>query len=161
MAKRICIYGVLSALCIVFGFIEQLISFDFIAPGIKIGLANSVALLLIATGDKKGAFAVNIVRILLSALLFSAPSVLIYSLSGGIVSFIVMCIFSRLKSVGFTGLSIIGAVTHNITQLVCAFLILGGGVIYYLPFLLVSALIGGFVTGAAADMVYKRLKYKF
>ena len=158
MAKKICLYGVLSALCIVLGFIEHLISFDFIAPGIKIGLANSVALLLIATGDKKGALAVNLVRILLSALLFAAPSVLIYSLSGGIVSFVVMIIVFRLRSVSVVGLSIAGAVAHNIAQLICAWWLLGKGVWYYSPLLLVAALVGGFFTGIAAKHILKRVK---
>ena len=158
MAKKICLYGVLSALCIVFGFIEHLISFDFIAPGIKIGLANSVALLLIVWGDKQGAIAVNLVRILLSALLFSNPSVLYYSLSGGVISFIVMVIFSKFNSVSIIGLSIAGAVAHNITQLVCAQLLLGNGIWYYTPILLVSALLGGFITGTAASIVFKKIK---
>ena len=81
-------------------------------------------------------------------------------LSGGIISFIVMCLFSKLKSVGFVGISIVGALAHNLTQLMCAFLILGGGIFYYLPILLLSALVGGFVTGTAAQTVFKKLKDK-
>lgn len=159
MAKKVCIYGIMAALCIVLGYVEHLIPFDFIAPGIKLGLANSVAVLLVAKGDIKGAFGVNIVRILLSALLFSAPSALIYSLSGGLVSLLVMCIFSKIKSIGIIGFSVLGAVTHNLTQLLCAALMLGGGVWYYLPFLLLAAAISGFATGTAAQLVFKKIKF--
>ena len=159
MAKKVCIYGIMSALCIVLGYIEHLISFDFIAPGIKLGLANSVAVLLVAKGDIKGAFSVNIVRILLSALLFSAPSTLIYSLSGGLVSLLVMWLFSKLQSIGIIGFSVLGAVTHNITQLLCAALMFGNGVWYYLPFLLLAAGISGAATGTAAMIVFRKIKF--
>lgn len=158
MAKKICLYSVLTSLCIVFGYIEHIISFDFIAPGIKIGLANTVALLLIAIGDKKGAFCVNIVRILISALLFSAPSTLIYSLSGGIVAFAIMCLFTRLKSVGVIGISTVGAIAHNITQYICAFWLLGRGIVYYLPILLLAGVFAGIVTGVIVSIVIKKFK---
>ena len=80
MAKRVSTYGILVALCMVFGWVENLISLSFIAPGIKIGLANSVCLLLVLNKDIKGAFFTNIARILLSALLFSTPFSLVFSL---------------------------------------------------------------------------------
>ncbi len=157
MAKKISFYSLMCALCIVLGFVEHTISFDFIAPGVKIGLANSVALLLISFGDKKGAFAVNMARILLSALLFAAPSTLIYSLSGGMAAFIIMCCLLRISAVSVIGLSVAGAVMHNIVQLICALLLLGKGVVYYLPILLVSALISGVITGMIAQRL-KRVK---
>lgn len=157
MAKKICLYGILSAFCITLGFVEHLISFDFIAPGVKIGLANSVALLLICWDDFKGAFAVNITRILLSAFLFSAPSTLIFSISGGIFAFIVMVISKKAKILSEIGISVLGAVAHNVAQIVCALLILGNGVLYYSPFLMLSALISGILTGFLAKLC---LKYK-
>lgn len=158
MTKKICLYGIMSALCIVLGYVESLISFDFIAPGIKIGLSNSVALLLIARGDIKGAFAVNIVRILLSALLFSSPAVLIYSLSGGIASLAVMSLLSRITAFSVMGFSVAGAAVHNSAQLLCAFWLLGGGVLYYTPLLLFSAVLSGSFTGFLAKTIIKKMK---
>lgn len=70
MAKRITLYGIFTCLALIFGYIESLFSLSFIAPGIKIGLANCICLLLIASGDIRGALLVNITRIILSALLF-------------------------------------------------------------------------------------------
>ncbi len=156
MAKKICLYGILSALCMVLGFVEHLVSLDFIAPGVKIGLANSLALLLIVFGDIKGAGFVNITRILLSALLFNAPSTLIFSLSGGIASLCVMALLSRSKSFGCIGLSVAGAFVHNTAQLICAFLLLGKGVLYYSPFLAASAILSGVITGFLASLISKR-----
>ena len=155
MAKRISLYGILAALCIVLSYVEQLISFDFIAPGIKLGLSNSVALLLILKGDIKGAFSVNVVRILLSGLLFSAPSTLIFSLSGGLISLAGMSLVSKSEKISVIGFSILGAVIHNITQLTVAFLLLGSGVLYYTPFLLTAALLSGALTGFIGGMLSK------
>ena len=159
MAKKTAIYGILTALCLVLSFVEHLISFDFIAPGIKIGLANSVALLLVYKGNVKGGFAVNITRILLSALLFSAPSTLLFSLSGGILSLVAVSCFAKISIFSVIGVSIIGAAVHNIAQLVCASLLLGGGVWYYTPILLISAVICGFATGLIAKLAFNKLNF--
>ena len=70
MAKRITLYGIFTCLALIFGYIESLFSLSFIAPGIKIGLANCLCLLLTARGDIRGALLVNITRVTLSALLF-------------------------------------------------------------------------------------------
>ncbi len=156
MAKKVTFYGIMAAVCIVLGYVETLLSFDFIAPGIKIGLSNSVALLLIAKKDVKGAFLVNIVRILLSALLFSAPSTLIYSLSGGIISIVVMSLVSKIDKLSIVGFSVLGAVSHNITQFTVALLLLGNGVWYYLPLLLIAAVISGTATGFIAGILIKK-----
>lgn len=157
MAKRISLYGILAALCLVLSYVEHLIPLSFVAPGVKIGLANSVALILIAKADIKGAFAVNLVRILLSALLFAAPSTLIFSLSGGILSIVVMWGFSSLKGISIIGFSIAGATVHNLAQLVVAALLLGQGVWYYAPLLILSALLSGVLTGTVANLIFKRL----
>ena len=159
MAKRVCLYGILAAVCIISGYLEHLLSLDFIAPGVKLGIANSVVLLLVAKGDIKGAFGVNIVRILLSALLFSAPSTLIFSLSAGLVSTAVMSAVSQVKSFSIIGFSVVGATVHNIVQLICAFLLLGNGVFYYLPFLLISAVISGVLIGILAKTVLAKIRF--
>ena len=159
MAKRVCFYGIFTSLCIVLGYLEHLVSLDFIAPGIKLGLANSVVLLLVARGDIKGAFLVNIARIILSALLFSAPSTLIYSLSAGVVATLVMALASKRGKLSIIGFSVAGATVHNITQFICAFLLLGAGVIYYLPLLLVSAVISGVIIGLLAKTVFEKIRF--
>ena len=76
--KRLTLYALLVAAAMVFSYIESLVPLFFIAPGVKIGLANAVSLLLAAKGRYKGAFAVNISRILLSALLFGSAVSLAY-----------------------------------------------------------------------------------
>lgn len=159
MAKKIGLYGILAALCLVLSYVELLIPFNYLSPGIKLGLSNAVALLLILKGDIKGAIGVNIVRIILSVLLFSAPATLMYSLPAGIVSVSVMALVSKCKYIGTVGFSVLGATLHNITQLFVAFCVLGIGVWYYTPFLLISAIVSGSLVGILAQMIFKRIKF--
>ena len=158
MAKKVALYGILTGLALIFGYIESLFSLSFIAPGIKLGLANSVALLLLCFREFKGALLVNITRILLSALLFSTPFSLVFSLTAGIISVVIMKLLSGIKSVSVVGFSIAGAAVHNLVQLTVASIIFGRAVWYYLPFLLVSALISGGIIGALSLIIFKRIK---
>jgi heptaprenyl diphosphate synthase len=158
MTKKVALYGILTSLALIFGYIESLFSLSFIAPGIKLGLANSVALLLLCFKDFKGAVLVNITRILLSALLFSSPFSLAFSLTAGILSVVMMGLLSGIKGVSPIGFGIAGAAVHNLVQLTVASLIFGRAVWYYLPFLLASALIGGGIIGAVSLIFFKRIK---
>ena len=158
MAKKIALYGILTSLALIFGYIESLFSLSFIAPGIKLGLANSVALILLCFKDFKGAVLVNITRILLSALLFSSPFSLIFSLTAGILSVVIMRLLSGIKGVSVIGFSISGAAVHNLVQLTVASLLFGRAVWYYLPFLLVSALLSGGIIGILSSIIFKKIK---
>ena len=148
-AKRLCLYGLLSALCLVFGFIESLFPLAFIAPGIKLGLSNAVVLSLAVSGDKKGAFAVNTARILLSNLLFGSAMSLAFALVAGIGSLILTCALTKSKKLSVFIISISGAVAHNILQTAVAAFVAGKGVFIYLPVLI----LGGIACGALITAV--------
>lgn len=156
MAKRITLYGIFTCLALIFGYIESLFSLSFIAPGIKIGLANCICLLLTARGDIRGALLVNITRIILSALLFSTPFALLFSLSAGIISTLAAFALSRFKAVTAVGYGIGGAAVHNLVQITVAALIFGKGVLYYLPFMLIASLFCGGLTGGTVLYLSRR-----
>lgn len=158
MAKKVALYGILTSLALIFGYIESLFSLSCIAPGVKLGLANSVALLLLCFKDFKGALIVNITRILLSALLFSSPFSLAFSLTAGVFSVVIMWFLSGIKSVSVIGFSISGAAVHNFVQLTVASLLFGRAVWYYLPFLLISALLSGGIIGILSSIIFKKIK---
>ena len=156
MAKRITLYGIFTCLALIFGYIESLFSPSFIAPGIKLGLANCICLLLIASGDIRGALLVNITRVTLSALLFSTPFALLFSLSAGLISTLAAFALSRCKAVTAVGYGIGGAAVHNIVQITAAALIFGKCVLYYLPFMLIASLLCGGLTGGTVLYLSRR-----
>lgn len=128
-------------------------------PGIKLGLANIVTLILLQRYSLKETALVLTVRILLSALLFGQAVSLLYSLSGGILSLLVMFFFSRLfqKQMLFI-VGATGGLAHNLGQLLAArALTRTAGVWAYLPFLVLSGVITGLFTGAAASRANRYL----
>ena len=128
-------------------------------PGIKLGFANIVTLFLLVNTNKRSAFTVLIVRVVLASIFAGQIMSLFYSLSGGILSLAAMSIIlyiTRKKSVWFA--SVIGAVFHNIGQILAAVVVLGSwAVVRYLPVLMVSGCITGLITGLLTEFLDKNL----
>lgn len=158
--RRVTLYAMFVAVCLIIGYLESLLSISLIAvaPGVKLGLSNAIALTLICRGDIKGAWAVNITRICLSALLFGSPVSFLFSLAGGAASTAVACVLSKLKSVSAIGISIAGGTVHNIFQCVAATAFVGVGVVYYLPALLIFGALCGAFCGVLVKLVLNKVK---
>lgn len=156
--KRITLYALLVAVCLIIGYLESLLSISLIAiaPGVKIGLSNAIALILICSGDTKGAWAVNITRICLSALLFGSPVSFLLSLSGGVASTLIATVLSKSRNVSVIGVSTAGGAAHNVFQLLAAALITGVGVIYYVPILIIGGALCGAFCGALSKLILNK-----
>lgn len=155
--RRICVYSLLTALCLVLGFLEGLIPTGI---GIKLGLSNAVALMLVCEGELKGAFSVNIARITLSALLFGTAVSFVFSFTAGMVSLAVTALLKRIEVFDTVGVSVVGAVVHNLVQLAVAMLITGIGAAAYLPMLLLGGIVSGAAVGVLSSLVLKKIKTK-
>ncbi|MBR1931901.1 MAG: Gx transporter family protein [Lachnospiraceae bacterium] len=128
-------------------------------PGIKLGLANIITLVVLVAFSHKDALLVLLLRILLSTVLFGQTMSLLYSLVGGICCFIVMVLLNHLlRSHWLMITSAFGAISHNLGQLWVAYLITKvPGVVVYLPFLLLSGIITGLFTGLCAHFTLQKL----
>ena len=159
-------YGIIVILvtnAILISLLELLIPMPIPVPGVKLGLANIITILAIVFLSFKDVLLVVAIRSLVVALLTRGVLMLAFSMSGGLLSAIVMSIMYKKFSNTFSikGISIAGAVVHNTTQIAVAALILGQAVIfYYLPLLLLSALITGFITGTIAELTIEEIKKK-
>ena len=67
--KRVALYGLLIALAFIFSYIEMLIPLP-LPTGVKLGAANIVVLIALYFLGAKEAFAISMVRILLSGFAF-------------------------------------------------------------------------------------------
>ncbi len=145
--------AMLVALAMIFSYVESLIPINFGIPGMKLGVANLVTV----TGCiswSSGSILVVVMRILLTGFLFGNGMSVIYSLAGGILSFLVMALMKRLKGFSIAGVSIAGGVSHNIGQIIVASVVVENlKLIYYLPALLIAGTVTGFVMG----MISKKL----
>ena len=156
MTKRIANSAMLVALALIFSYVEVLIPFSFGIPGIKLGLANLVVVIGLFILKPSEVFGILLTRIILVAFLFGNMSSLIYSLSGGILSFCVMLLLKRCKGFSITGISIAGGISHNIGQLVVAAIVVEAvSVFYYMPVLMISGLVTGMLIGIVGQRVHK------
>ena len=94
-ARRVALTGLLSALALIFSYVEVLVPFNAGVPGIKLGLANLVPLIIMYRMDARYAFAANLIRVLLAGLLFSGLFAALYSLAGSCASFLVMYLLKK------------------------------------------------------------------
>ncbi|MCY6960542.1 Gx transporter family protein [Clostridium brassicae] len=141
--------------------VERMIPVPFITPGAKLGLTNIVTLLALYMFDFKDVFLIIILRVILSTLLGGTLSSFLYSISGGILSFIAMYFMKRIgkDQVSIIGISIIGSVFHNIGQIIVAALVIENVMIVaYLPVLLIAALGTGFFVGLTSKYLLPFMK---
>jgi heptaprenyl diphosphate synthase len=109
----------------------------------------------------KETFLVVLLRVILAALLGGTLSSFLYSMAGGILSFLAMYMVKRLgdKNVSIIGVSITGSVFHNIGQILIAALIIQNlNIVYYLPILLVAGVGTGIFVGITAKFVLAQIK---
>lgn len=154
--RRLTISALLVAVMLVLGYIESFIPVGAV-PGMKLGLSNSVLLLGILWLGIPNTVILMFAKVLLSCFLFAGVSAMMFSLAGGIVSMLIMCILYKLNfGTVVTGMA--GAVGHNIGQVGLAMIMLQTNrLAYYMAVLMLVGLVTGFVTGNAAKLLQKRL----
>ena len=118
-------------------------------PGIKLGLANVVTLLVLMMYGYKEAIVVLFIRIILGSIFAGQMMSFLYSFIGGMLCLIVMSIAAKIlskSSIWF--ISILGAIAHNIGQLIVAIIVMNTTyILYYVPILLISGVLTGLCTG--------------
>lgn len=157
--KRLAVLSMFTVIALTIFAVENMIPVPVPIPGIKLGLANIVTLIVLRNYRAADAFAVLFARILLSALFSGQMMTLFYSAMGGLFCFLVMCAASRFLDGHFLPLtSILGALAHNAGQLTAAYLIVRStGILAYLPFLTLSSVITGLFTGLCAHYAQRYL----
>ncbi len=161
MAKKTANMGMLVALAFIFSYIESLIPISVGIPGIKLGLANMVVIVTLYLMGAGPAFMLSLVRIVLTGFTFGNLAMMMYSLAGGMLSLLVMVIARKTKLFSVTGVSVLGAVFHNVGQIIVAALVVeNSSLFYYLPVLLVSGVVFGIIIGVVGSVLIKRLSRK-
>jgi len=155
-AKTVASMGLLMALALTLSYLENLVpAVAGMPPGIKLGLSNVVTMFCLFFMGPPFALITVLLKAGFAFLLRGFTAGLL-SFSGGLSAVAVMAtlliIGKKRTSAGF--LSIMGAATHNMGQLVAAFFLLGSGaVFFYAPILLLGGIVMGAVTGAVCKIV--------
>ena len=159
MQRKITLLGLTLAGAMLLSYVESLIPPLSTVPGIKIGLANIAVIFALCRIGMREAYFVSLIRVLLSSLLFGNAVSVIYGLCGAVLSLISMTILKKINIFSVLGISIVGAVMHNVGQILAAIIILGSNVIVlYLPILILSGTITGAIIGVLSAVTIKRIK---
>ena len=157
--KKLVTLAVTISVAIILSFVESRIPAFVAIPGVKVGLANIAVIFALYKMGWREAIVVSVIRVLLVALLFGSVVSLAYSIAGALISLSLMILLRKIGIFTEIAVSVVGGITHNIGQILIAFLLLETKVVfYYLPFLLVSGVIAGIAVGVASALLIKRIK---
>ena len=159
MKTKTAYLGVFAALAIIFGYLESLIPFNVGIPGVKLGIANIITVVMLYKMGTKDAGIITMVRVVVVGFMYSNAFSIIYSLAGCFMSIAVMSLLKKKDCFSIYGISMAGGVAHNVGQIAMASILMETGSIwYYLPVLLISGVLTGFVIGIVSNEMLKRIK---
>ena len=161
--QKITRLALLAAAAVVLGYIEGVITaFAPLPPGIKLGLANTVLLYSIYTLGPGYSVILMILKVILTGFMSgNLASAFLYSMGGAVLSLVMMLLVKTLSrdKVSIVGVSVVGAVFHNVGQLLVASLLLQtGGLMFYAFLLTFAAVVTGVLTGLAGKQVVRVLR---
>jgi heptaprenyl diphosphate synthase len=164
--RKMIILALLTSVGIVLGMIENGIPLPVKVPGAKLGLSNVIQLAVIVVIGFREGISVAVLKSFLIAVGTGNMSGLLYSLPSAIVSTVVMVLVYKFFKGKFSliGVSIFGALAHNLVQLGVASALIGNVRVFtYYPVLAFISIFTGYFTGLTAiyfekhlDTVYKK-----
>lgn len=149
-ARKTALFGILGALTVVLSLLEGMLPpLPSLPPGAKLGLSNIMVLLGAYQSGLPSAIVLALIKAL-AAFLSRGATAGLMSLSGGLLSAIAVGLLFACKPrrLGLAGISVAGALCHNLGQLLCSrFLLSSPAVWAYAPALFLFALPAGLLTG--------------
>ena len=158
--KRIVLLAIMVSQALILSIIESWIPNPVPIPGVKLGLANIITVIAIAFFGFREALLVVFMRCAISSIYTGGVIVFLFSISGGVLSTAVMSFLHKKLSQLFsiTGVSVAGAIFHNIGQLLMAgFIMKEMLILTYLPILLVSGIVVGCFVGLCSSFLARAL----
>ena len=157
--KKIAFLGLSITIAMILSYIERQIPVMVAIPGVKMGLPNLIIVFMLYKVGWKETIVVSLVRILLVSLLFPNLQALLFSVSGATLSLAGMILLKKLNCFSSITVSIVGGILHNIGQIIMAvFWTQTVQIVFYLPVLLATGTLAGFVIGLLAGLIVKRLE---
>ena len=79
MKMKVAYFGVLTALALIFSYIEMMIPIHFGIPGVKLGFANLIVVIALYKMGIKEAYTLSIVRVILAGFIFGNLFSILYA----------------------------------------------------------------------------------
>ena len=157
--RKLTTMAMLTAISMIVFLIEAQIPLPIAIPGVKLGIANVITLFAIWTLGRREAGAILMVRIVLGNLIIGNVMGMLYSLAGGVLCWLVMCLLKpHVGRKQIWVMSVFGALGHNAGQLAVAVWVSGTPALaFYAPVLLLAGIVTGFFTGQCTQAVLNHL----
>jgi heptaprenyl diphosphate synthase len=159
--RKIVFLAIMISISVVLSIVESLISVIFI-PGVKLGLANVITLIILMTFSDKDAFTVVIARLLIVALTYSGlfSNSFWISLSGGLFAITSMILIKKFNF-SIYGISVLGSTMHMVGQVLAAMTLADPALAVILPYLVMLAVPTGLLTAFLSSKIILSLEEKF
>jgi len=146
------------ALATLLNYIENFI--PVFAPGIKLGLANTINIIVLYFFGRRNYFLIGLFRVILVSVMFTGlfSSNFIFSFLGFIFSSLIVIILSFSSRVSIYSLSISSAIFHSLGQIVAGILLVDKAIIMYLPILIMSSIISSVFIAYISSLTIKKLE---
>lgn len=134
------------AVALILSWVESVLPFQIPIPGVKLGFANIVTMVVLYQYSFPAALLFGILRVLLSGLFLGRLSGVLFGLCGTVFAVIGMAFLKRMRCFSSLGVSVSGAVLHGVGQLTVASFVLTPAVWWMLPLLGISSAGCGIIT---------------
>lgn len=158
--RKIIFLSILTTISLIISIFENSMSLPIISPGAKLGLSNIIILTTLLAFGLKDTLIVVMLKCIILTIIVGNPISLIYSVFSGIMSTIVMYLVNKYFNNLFSeiGVSVLGAITHNISQTFVAVIMLSNVRIFvYLPILSLTSIFTGVFVGISAIFTFTTL----
>lgn len=165
LGYKVALGGLLVAMMLILGYVEMLLQglVPTGIPGIKLGISNGVLLFALYLMDVRSTLILMVLKVVLSGLLFGNPMTMLFAFCGGALSLAGMIPLSRVKGISVITVSMVGAVLHNVGQIIAAAFVMSevapSVLLRYLAVLMAVALVTGAATGVLAKEIIARLRH--
>ena len=155
--RRLTTDAMLISLSLILFFVEGLLPPLMLPPGAKFGLANVVTLAALYMFSEVDALIILLTRIFLAGVFAGSPTVILFSLSGGLLSLAAMILLKRTEKFSIVGVSAAGGFFHNVGQIFAAIFFMNSQqIFFYLPILGTCGIFVGALIGGLAKEILRR-----
>ena len=156
LTHKIVRLAIFLAIGIVLNIVESLIPIPIAVPGIRLGLANTMGLIVLYFYSPKEYIAIGFLRVFFVALFRTGLGSMsfILSLSGWAISTLITLLIYLFGKASVYGLSITSALFHQVGQIIMVMIIYQlPEMVNYLPVLLITGGISGALVGFISSKV--------
>lgn len=159
--RKLVTLGLFLAFGTVFNFVENVLINVPIMPGIKLGIANTITLIVLYYYGWKEYVIIGLLRVLLTALMFGFGMGTLIALGGWFLSVVITLILYSTKKFSLFGISMSSAVFHGLGQIIVVSMYYQtSGMFILFPILGITGLISGLLIALLVRLIIKHLPAK-